>query len=279
MSEAAPATGEPAVVPARPAATVVLVRPTGNGWETYLVRRSPKSPVLPSLWVFPGGTVRADDMGAVAETLDPHFSAAQAHAALARPPGSPAETAAESRGYFVTAARELFEEAGVLLASVAPGTSSISAELGPDAQWAQRRREVESGQPLAKALRDMGARLDLNQLAYYAHWMTPLAVPQRFDTRFFIARLPEGACASPSTHEMMEGVWIGALAALDRCKCGDMPLHFATLNHLRRLASQESIEGLFVFATTKAVVPVMPETRETEGHPVPYLPSELAGVW
>src|SRR5688500_3424609 len=106
-------------VPARPSATVVLVRPAAGAWETYLLRRSAQSPVLADLWVFPGGTVRADDASPESHGLFASDAPEAAHRALARAPGGPASTPAESLSYFVAAARELFEEAGAL-----PGNDS-----------------------------------------------------------------------------------------------------------------------------------------------------------
>src|SRR5439155_25297200 len=99
-------------VPARPASTVVLVRHAGEGWETYLLRRSAQSPVLADLWVFPGGTLRADDLAPEAERLFGHGSAELSRALLSRGSDAPPPAPVESMAYFAAAARELFEEAG-----------------------------------------------------------------------------------------------------------------------------------------------------------------------
>ena len=266
-------------VPARPAATVVLVRPAASGdtkWETYLLRRSAQSPVLADLWVFPGGTVRADDLRPESQKLFPDGSAAAAHAALARKPGEPASTPEHSLGYYVTAARELFEEAGVFFSDVVAGPND--AAIGTEG-LSQLRLDVERGSPFLEAARQLSARFSLEDFVYYAHWITPEALPQRFDTRFFLARVPAEQEATPSPYEMAEGIWIDVATALERARARELPLHFATLNHLRRLAPFEEIEQLFTFAAAKPVVPVMPTTRETDGRIVPFLPPELEGAW
>lgn len=141
------------------------------------------------------------------------------------------------------------------------------------------RRAVEQGRPFAEAVAELGARLALDRLIYYAHWITPEAVAQRFDTRFFIAALPEGQTATPSPFEMAEGIWLTAPAALERSGAGELPLHFATFNHLRRLAPCSRMDELLETARTKPVVPVMPHTREENGRTVPFLPPDLDGVW
>jgi hypothetical protein len=131
----------------------------------------------------------------------------------------------------------------------------------------------------ADLVADLGVRLELDRLVYYAHWITPEALPQRFDARFFIARLPEGHEASPSPFELADGAWMSADQALEGAKAREFQLHFATLNHLRRLAPYPKMNDLLAFARTKSVVPVMPATREQEGRLVPYLPPELGDEW
>lgn len=277
-------------VPARPAATVVLVRPSTDrpsGWETYLLRRSAQSPVHADLWVFPGGTLRDDDRRSVGEAkiIGPDFSAEVAHAALSRAPGRPAATPADSLAYFVAAARELFEEAGVLLFRhpgldhplVQTALNFVFSDLAEG--MVLLRRGVEERGGFGALLTKLGLRLSLGDLIYYAHWITPEALPQRFDTRFFLAMLPPGQEASPSAFEMAEGTWLAADEALARSKEGALSLHFATMSHLRRLAPYADLAELLDFARTKPVTTVMPTVSERAGGMAPRLPAELEGVW
>lgn len=256
------------VVPARPAASVVVVRPAGHaGWETYLLRRSAQSPVLADLWVFPGGTVQADDCSPRAVEAFSGFSPDAAHRALARPPGTPAATRVESWGYFLAATRELLEEAGVLLGR-ADGVDLDAA-----------REALERGQAFADVAEAHSITIDLSQLVYYAHWTTPEAAPQRFDTRFFIAKLPTGQEPSPSAFEMSEGAWLTPSDALERNRAGSLPLHFATINHLKRIAPFSRLDDLLDFAAKKPVVPVMPNARSVGGRLIPSVSLELQGQW
>lgn len=234
------------------------------------MRRSAQSPVLADLWVFPGGTVRADDVAIESQELFAESSPEAAHRALAREPGGPAATPVESLGFFIAAARELFEESGVLLGNGPHRDGDGLADL---------RVAVERGRPFHEAARQLRARFSLDDFVYYAHWITPEAIPQRFDTRFFLARMPDGQEATPSSFEMAEGVWVDVATAVERARARELSLHFATLNHLRRLAPYDDVEQLFAFARGKPVVPVMPNTRETEGRIIPFLPPEIEGVW
>jgi 8-oxo-dGTP pyrophosphatase MutT (NUDIX family) len=165
----------------------------------------------------------------------------------------------------VAAARELFEEAGVLLAS-APPPSSIGAEV---------RRAVAAGRPLAS----LGLRLHLHQLLYYAHWITPEVAPQRFDARFFVAQLPEGQEATPDAAEIAEGRWMNPGEALAENAQGRLPLHFATISHLKRVSPFNTATELLRFAATKAIVSVMPAARIQDRQIIPSLPDGLEGIW
>lgn len=256
------------VVPARPAASVVVVRPASHGgWETYLLRRSAQSPVLADLWVFPGGTVRADDLTPSTVDAFPGFSPEAAHRALTRAPGGPAPTPVESWGYFLAAARELLEEAGVLLG----GADRLDLDSA--------RTALEGGLSLADVACAHSITIDLSRLVYYAHWITPEAAPQRFDTRFFISRLPTGQEPSPSKFEMSEGMWLSPGDALERNRAGALPLHFATINHLKRIAPFASLEAVLEFAAKKPVIPVMPNARTVNGQLIPALSPALRGDW
>ena len=48
---------------AKPAATVILIRPAGEGVEVLLLKRSEALKHMPGLWVFPGGKVEDSDEG------------------------------------------------------------------------------------------------------------------------------------------------------------------------------------------------------------------------
>jgi 8-oxo-dGTP pyrophosphatase MutT (NUDIX family) len=57
------------VTPARPAATLVLLRDSAQGPEVLLVQRNPRQRFMGGAWVFPGGAVHADDADAAAAAV------------------------------------------------------------------------------------------------------------------------------------------------------------------------------------------------------------------
>jgi 8-oxo-dGTP pyrophosphatase MutT (NUDIX family) len=260
---------------------VVLVRPSSTGWETYFLRRHAASPVLADSWVFPGGTVRADDSAPELIDRSPAWTPADARAALARSEGGAPGDPLECFGYFVAAARELFEEAGILMAR--PSDSTQLARFEGDeqekAQLSQLRLATEQGAPFMQVLDELGLVLALDRMVHYAHWVTPPTVPARFDTRFFVAVLPEGQIASPSPFEMEEGEWVEPQAALETGASGQRSIHFATAAQLRRLGAHASVEDLLAFARTKPIRVVTPPTREVNGRLVPFLPPDMDSSW
>ncbi|HEU0012105.1 MAG TPA: NUDIX domain-containing protein, partial [Longimicrobium sp.] len=202
------ASGDYAPVEARPAATVVLVRDGEQGPEVLLLRRHRRSGFAAGAWVFPGGVVDAED---------------QSPAALARLAGpSPAEWAArlgledagEAAGYVVAALREAFEETGILLARGAPALASEALE---DA----RQALLEAGEGMGQVAERLGIELD-GGVAYVAHWITPEPEPRRYDTRFFLARVPAGAECVPHAPELVDAAWLPPAEALRRFERGEM---------------------------------------------------------
>jgi len=228
-------------VPAIPraAATVILVRPReGGGLLVYMTRRSTNARFMPGAYVFPGGAVDPDDRDG---------------AMRARLRGSVQGIGDE---FAVAALRELFEEAGVLIAC---DVSGRAVSLAPE-RLAALRAEY-SNEPLATLLERAGLFLDARELAYYSNWITPLGEPMRFDTRFFIASAPEGQIASADAIEVHDGIWIEPGTALARAKAGEIVVPFPTRKHLERIAPFESVAELFAHARSRTVTAILPIIR------------------
>lgn len=170
--------GEPSTPDSEPraAASVILVRerPSGGGeLEVFLLRRHRRSGFMASSFVFPGG---------IAEPGDSHPR--------------------------VTAARELFEEAGVLLSrSEVPGDTR--------AEWRER---VAAGADANAVLAEAEVEFDTGALHYFAHWITPTGERRRYTALFFIARLPEGQSPSFDNVETVDQVWVSPTEALERSR-------------------------------------------------------------
>jgi len=199
-----PATGPApprAEAPARPkdAAAVVLLRADADPSDPqfFWARRGPRMAFLPGFHAFPGG--QRDEADAETEVE--------------------AAPDAERAAMIACAARELFEETGVL---VARGADALTR-----GQLASVLDDLTSGRmSFAGLLRHYGLRLDARDFAYAGRWVTPPFSPRRFDTLFFVARCPRKQEPRPLSAEFDAGGWTtatGALAAWRRAEVFAVP--------------------------------------------------------
>lgn len=206
----------------QPAATLILLRDADHGPEVLMLKRHGLSDVLGGVFVFPGGKVDADDahLDAVAH-LD--ASPATLHERL----GEPAIDIPTAAALYVAALREAFEESGVLLAhGEAPGTGA-------------------TGMPFNALLAASGLRLAVDAIVPWSRWITPeRSAQKRFDTRFFVARLPEHGVASHDGHETTEAAWLDPRAALRTYWDGGMKLAPPQIMTLAALARHGSVDAV-----------------------------------
>jgi 8-oxo-dGTP pyrophosphatase MutT (NUDIX family) len=256
MSEPAPH------VEVQPAATVMLVRDAGDGpdgsLEVLMLRRHPESVFAADAWVFPGG--RVDDADALATPISAGPSDEEASRALGLPSGGLA--------YWVAAARECFEEAGILLAR----HQDTGSWLNTRTQWstarlARHRRDVHAGATsFAAVLEREGLMLDLSGVHYVSHWITPPGrTARRFDTRFFVAEAPPEQPVLHDAGETVESAWTTPADALARGADQEITLLIPTIAQLKTLAQFSSAEELV--AAARALGPVPSAAPRFRGDP------------
>ena len=93
------------------------------------------------------------------------------------------------------------------------GRARRAGAAAVDALRAQLRRG-EIG--LGELCQRLSLRLAADRLAYHSHWLTPPGLPKRFDTRFFVARMPPGQTAALHSEETLEHCWMRPSQALER---------------------------------------------------------------
>lgn len=209
-----------AAVEPRPSASVIVIRDAPL--EVLMMRRHEKSSFVPNAWVFPGGTTDDADR-ALATNLG----------------GDPLMTSMR-----VTAARETFEETGVWLG-------------GPLANAEEKRRRLLEGTLPFHALVSE-ASLHLERLVWTSRWITPIGIPKRFDTWFFIAPVGRDIVATAEQIEATDVVWIDPAEALARHAAGSMQMVFPTLRNLEALAGYASVDALLSARRDAVIEPVMP---------------------
>jgi 8-oxo-dGTP pyrophosphatase MutT (NUDIX family) len=218
------------------AATLILVRQHAGELQVYLLRRSPTSGFMPGLFVFPGGLVDVadgdEDFWKDRQDVDPDTVVERIGRGL---------NFSDASSYAVAAVRETFEEAGILLASK-PGSADENLKL------ACERRLTNSQQAgWFRTLVDSdGWKLTISALAPWSHWITPVGMPRRFDTRFFVAALPDGQTARPDQRETTAGLWISPRQALADNLVGRTPLSPPTLVTLHEFLKYANLDDLQV---------------------------------
>lgn len=225
---------------ARAAATVVLVHP--ESFEVYVLRRA-ATMVFGGLHAFPGGRV------------DPGDSPDTVRRDWAERLGVPDE---QARAVVGAAARELFEEAGVLLAGPVDEPDRTVGDVTGDDWEADRAAVAARELTMTDLLARRGLRLRDDLLFPWARWITPEFEPKRFDTWFFVALLPQAQTARDVSGEAEATAWISPAAA-DGLKM--LPPTRVTLD---QLSAYENVEDLVAAtATRNAAVPVMPQVELT----------------
>jgi glyoxylase-like metal-dependent hydrolase (beta-lactamase superfamily II)/8-oxo-dGTP pyrophosphatase MutT (NUDIX family) len=237
MVDASASAGEPDAnaatahrpVGAVPAATVVLLRPRRDGLEALLTHRPTTMAFAADMHVFPGGRVDSED-GDAALTKRSVLPADAAAAAL----GGDVDEGQAPAAY-IAAIRELFEEAGVLLADT----------RADDAQIREARSALVRGNTtfhdVAEAL-DMRLRTDL--LVPLSRWVTPVGFARRFDTRFFAGLMPGGAEATFEGGEVVAHMWLRPADALAAMADGRLAMWLPTSTTLQQLEQATSIEQI-----------------------------------
>jgi len=144
-------------------------------------------------------------------------------------------------GYYVAAARELFEEAGVLLAIDRGGRPPMLDRDDARARFLAYRTEVVEDARRFRGVLDAEAlTLDLERLVLCAHWVTPARFARRFDTRFFLARMIDGQTAVHDRGETTDSLWVAPAEALARDRNGTLQLPPPTRHMLDELTAFHS---------------------------------------
>lgn len=256
----------------RLASAVMLLRdhPSGQAIEVFMVRRVVQSEFMPDVFVFPGGSVSADDLKAE-ETGDICTPVAPTAA-------DPEGRTALGTGTRAAAIRELFEEAGVLLAYRLSLMLAFTNENIPHFNTYRQAFNQRKGSLIEMAHAEQ-LTLATDHLGYFAHWITPEIMPKRFDTHFFLTADPEEQEAAHDRLETSAGVWVQPAEALERYQNGDFPLVFATIHQLRDLATFTNVKEALESTITRYVPTRMPIVVTENGKPRIYLSDDPDSGW
>ena len=251
----------------RPAATVMTLRDGPKGYEILMLRRNLNSDFVGGAYVFPGGAVDETDAGERVQRIAIGVSDADASTRLGLAEGGLA--------YYVACQRELFEEAGLLMACDEHG-DPVHLDDGALARMAAHRRAInERTLGFVDMMLDEGLFLDLRGLEYIAHWITPIGPPRRYDTRFFVALAPGGQVATHDAGETVADQWLRPVDALDAYERGELEMILPTITNLRAIAHFDTARDVMDHARSLSeIVCVCPQIVERDGSIAILMPGD-----
>ena len=247
--------------PARPATTVLLLRPSrpgdaGSPLEVFMVVRHHAIDAFSGALVFPGGKLEEADG-------DPQLRA--------RCAGADKISAGELK-FRIAGVREAFEECGILLARKRGQRNLIAAAdlKGIEEKWRAKLTKDEASIVDLVEAEDLEIATDL--MTPFAHWITPIFAPKRFDTWFYLAEAPEDQLALHDGSESVDSVWIGAQEAIDEASAGKRTLVHATTKNLELLAEGGTVTGALSQASERKIVTVQPWVEQRDGKRFLHIP-------
>jgi glyoxylase-like metal-dependent hydrolase (beta-lactamase superfamily II)/8-oxo-dGTP pyrophosphatase MutT (NUDIX family) len=233
--------------PIIPAASVILFRSQTSS-ELLVVRRTPSLRFFGGFLAFPGGKTSPADVEVPVQPIHPDHPIPKAQSVR-----------------IVAAARELFEETGVLLARASD--KSFPTAGATLTSW---RREL-TNQKIA--FRQLLSNLQLSiyeaDFEHLGSLVTPPFASIRYDTSFFLAHLPAGQEADIWPGELDQGFWSTAKEALNRWRRGEClvsPPSVVILQAIERQPANEApaqLAALFQFHSRDEIPPILfaPEVR------------------
>jgi 8-oxo-dGTP pyrophosphatase MutT (NUDIX family) len=249
-----PAIPSPAIP--RPAATVVILRDGRAGLEVFMVVRHHEIDFASGALVFPGGKVDEQD-------ADP------AWAELA-----PSTASAPDRAFMVAAARETFEEAGLVLARRRGAGPLLDAETAHALVERYRVPMLAGETTFLDLVRKEDLLLAPDLMVRFAHWITPETQPKRFDTHFLLVSAPVEQLGAHDGGESVEGFWIAPGRALEDAEAGTRTLVLPTQMNLTKLARYATVAEAVAATRTLPIVTVTPRVERTADGRKLHIPAE-----
>ncbi len=243
--------------PAPDATTIILIRPRAGGApELFMVRRSGGADFFGDAYVFPGGGVDAGDAD---PALLAHAAELPAHD-LERLLGE-GLTREQAIACWIAGVRELFEEAGVMLAVREDGAALDFADAAARERFAHYRDELRAHRISFRDLVERERlRIATDRIFYLSRIVTPPYARKRYDTRFVLAQAPADQIASHDREEVVSGEWLTAAEAIALYHSKAQQIVPPTLENLVEIEPCASFEAMVALARDKAIAPICPAT-------------------
>lgn len=230
-----------------PAATLVIFREReGAPPDLLMVERAGNMVFAGGALVFPGGRIDSGDRALAADfsALDPDDAAAR-----------------------IAAIRETIEESGLAIGF---------AVMPPPEHVADLRVRLHAGEAFGPLLAEHGWTLDLAALTPFARWCPNFKETRSFDTRFYLARLPDDAAdAVADGSETTRLLWANAAEVLAMCDRGEARIIFPTRRNLERLATFADFGAALAHAARHEARLIQPWIAERDGERHLCIPGDI----
>ena len=227
-----------------PASTVLIIRNCSSGIEVFMVVRHHQIDFASGALVFPGGKVDKDDYD---ENLVNYISKTDDNKKILP--------------FKIAAIRESFEEANVLFANEKDKKENINSKRLLEFNNWREKFNNKSGS-MYEFAKDKNIAFSTENLIPFAHWVTPEMMPKRFDTRFYIAKAPEGHEGAHDGTESVDSVWINPKDALDDCYERKRNIIFPTRLNLEKLCRSKTVDEAITNAKRDAIFTVTPVIKK-----------------
>ncbi|MBI1180591.1 MAG: NUDIX hydrolase [Alphaproteobacteria bacterium] len=219
------------------AATVMLLRDRPGEMEVLMVQRHRDMKFMGGALVFPGGKHDSADMGAAQY----------------------ATCTSDDVALRITGIREVFEESGILLARERDGSGFVG-EAHRQRIAERHRKRLEKGETnMVEVAEAENIEFMTDLLVPFAHWITPTGAPRRYDTWFYMVRVPEDHLHEHDGGESVDSVWISASQALADEAAGKREITFPTRMQLAKLGRNKRVDDALEAARRSTIVTVLPE--------------------
>jgi 8-oxo-dGTP pyrophosphatase MutT (NUDIX family) len=248
-----------APVTPRPAATVVILRDARDGMQAFMVVRHHEIDFASGALVFPGGKVDKEDNDAFWQERAPGVGNRPDHA------------------FWIAAARETFEEAGLLLARRRSSVHSgplLSQKETHDIIVKWRPKLLKGEATFVEIIKAEDLEIATDVMVHYAHWITPVGVPKRFDTHFLMVAAPADQIGAADGSESVDGLWITPAQALADGDAGRKTLVPATRMNLKKITPFKTVAEAMAATRASNVVTVQPQVERRPDGRVVRIPVE-----
>ncbi len=238
-------------------ATLIIGRDKPEGLEIFMVVRHRKVDFASGALVFPGGKVdeidRSTEIQALCDGVD-GFSDIML-------------------SVMVAAIRETFEESGILLARYKTDSDMVSGDRF--LSFSPYRDQINSGKiSFIEFLKKEHLRLACDKLTRFAHWITPEVAPKRFDTQFFLTKIPDGQKGIHDGSESVDSVWLSPKKVLEQHDAGIYTMMFPTIMNIQKMGQSLTLDDAIEKASSSEIVTVTPWPENRETGPVLCIPKD-----